>query len=222
MNKISEHAVLIIPSLTFCLKASSMSYCSCSAMRSDDHILLCDCTVLTSMSRSLCWNTSSVLLNISFCVYVLYQPACHDHCAGWRVLYYWTSHAVFLYCTYQQVMIIVLDDELCIIDHILLCVCRVLTRMPWSLCWMMSSVLLNIFCCASVMYLPACHDHYAGWQALYSLPCPAVWPYCPYLYQHVMIIVLDDALRTADDILLCIFNVLTSMSWSLCWTVLYC
>ena len=163
-----------------------------------EHILLCVCNVLTSMSWSLCWMRSSVLLTTSCIVTVwyLHVPACHDHCAGWWALYYWPLHAVCLYCTYKHVMIIVLDDKLCTTDHfmlcawtvlinmsrslcwtaelVLLCVCTVLNCMSWSFSWMMSFVLLNKSCFVSVLYLPASHDHCAGWLALYYWPNPTV------------------------------------------------
>ena len=89
--------------------------------------------------------------------------------------------------------------------------------MPWSLCWMISSVLLKISSCASVMYLPACHDHCTGWQALYCLPRLALWQICINMFQHVMIIVLDDELCTTDHFMLCACTVLISMAWSVCW-----
>ena len=154
-----------------------------------DHIMLCFCTVLTSMSWSLCWM---------------------------KALYCWTCPAVWQYCTYQHVKTMVLDEELCTAEDILLCICNELTSMSWSLCWMMSTVLQNMTCCVSVLYLQACHDHCAGWQALYYWPRPTVQQYGT--YHHVMIIVLDDKLFYEDHVLLCHSNVLTTMSWSLCWT----
>ena len=154
-----------------------------------DHIMLCVCTVLTSMPWSLYWMTSSVLLTTSSCVSELYLPACHDHCTGWQALFCWTCPVVWQYCTNQHVMIIVLDDKLCTTDHIMLCVCTVLTSMSWSLCLMTSSVLLTMSCCVS---------------------------FCT--YQYVIIIVLDDELCTTDYFMLCACTVLISMSWSLCWT----
>jgi len=140
--------------------------------------------VIIGQWSSLCRMTSSVLLITSCCVYVLYLQACHDQCAGWQALYYWPHHAVFMNCTYQHAMIIVLDDKLCTVEHVLLCDSTV---------------------------LPACHDHCAGWQALYYWPHHAVFMNCT--YQHAMIIVLDDKLCTVEHILLCICNVLTRMSW---------
>ena len=124
--------------------------------------------VIIGQWSSLCRMTSSVLLITSCCVYVLYLQACHDQCAGWQALYYWPHHAVFMNCTYQHAMIIVLDDKLCTVEHVLLCDSTVLTSMSWSLCWMTSSVLLTMSCCVSLLYLPACHAHCAGWQSLYS------------------------------------------------------
>ena len=168
-----------------------------------EHVLLCDNTLLTftSMSWSLCRMTSSVLLTTSCCVSELYLPACHDHCAGWQALYCLTCPAVWQYCTNQHVMIILLDESSvllntsCCVSFLYLpgchnhsagwwalycwtylaSVCNVLISMSCSLCWMTIFVQLTTSCCLYVLYLPGCHNHCAGWSALYCWWYAAVY-----------------------------------------------